>query len=543
MKQLFALITTLALLLCGTAFADTPEYLNLDSTMPIVEDGNKITLKIAALQGDTWTAKPEDHYLWAFIEKYCNIDLDVTYYKTGSWDEQKSLLFLSDTLPDIIFGANFSPADLVKYGQFEGVLYPMEDLIREYAPLISDYADEHPEMLANSTTPDGHVYALPRVDRDNVDVNTVRAFIHESWLKEQGVEMPKTLDELTDILKAFRDGDPNGNGDADEIPFLAKPDSGRVIVLTAMGINASDPVSFYATEDGKVTIGAMSENYVHYLEYMKMLFEEGLIDEDFYTMTDDEYNAKLSQNVAGLAVMSAPFVYMPEAEKYEQYQHIIPLTSAYNDTPVWPGITGIQTGVFAICRDTKYPEVCIRLANLFFEENINLLAFAGPQASENLEPQYPVEGWEPVYAKLVDGAIVFETSTGEDLGTYIFNHVGNMNQVGPAYMQDEANALVGYDAPLGPQEMHWRNSMRENAVPYERLKLPTLFLDEASIDRANELRTPIEDYINTMEAKFIMGTTPLEEIDTFYATLEGLHIDEYISLYQTAYDSYLVNEQ
>ena len=34
--------------------------------------------------------------------------------------------------------------------------------------------------------------------------------------------MPDSLDGFVDLLRAFRDGDPNGNGKADEIPFSVR---------------------------------------------------------------------------------------------------------------------------------------------------------------------------------------------------------------------------------------------------------------------------------------------------------------------------------
>ncbi|MBQ3078739.1 MAG: extracellular solute-binding protein [Clostridia bacterium] len=541
--RFLALVTALVMLFCLPVMAETLEYLNTDGAMPIVKDGYDITIEIAAVQGDSWTAKPEDHYIWAFIEKYCNVDLDVKYYKQGSWEEQRSLIFLGDDQPDIIINGSFDNADLVRYGQVEGMLLPMEDLIKEHAPLIAKYGEEHPELYSETLTPDGHMYAIPTIGRSDLDVNGSRVFINQQWMDNLGLEMPTTLDELTEVLMAFKNDDPNGNGEADEIPFLAYPDRGRIAIMTALGMNHGDAYSLYATLDGRVTVGAAEENYVHYLEYMKMLLDEGLLDEDFYTMTIEEFNAKLSRNVVGLAMMDAPFVYMPAPEQYQQYQSLVPLVSDYNDTQIWPMLNSITNGTFVICRDTEYPEVCIRIANVFFEKDINLLAFVGPQASAYLEAQWPVEGWEASWVEEVDGAQVYTTPDGTDLWTYLNSRVGLAIQIGPAYTQDEANATIGIDVPLADHEMFWRNSMRANVSAHMRLQLPNLFLSEDELNRANELRVPIEDYISNMEAKFIMGDADLSTFDAFQEELKALGIEEYLELYQTAYDAYLENSK
>ena len=66
-----------------------------------------------------------------------------------------------------------------------------------------------------------------------------------------------------------------------------------------------------------------------------------------------------------------------------------------------------------------------------------------------------------------------------------------------------------HDARMPENELIWRESMQANVAPYEKQPLPTLFLDVETLERANELITPINDYIETMEAKFIMGNEPL----------------------------------
>ena len=43
--------------------------------------------------------------------------------------------------------------------------------------------------------------------------------INTTWLERLGLEMPETLEEFANVLRAFRDQDPNGNGIQDEIPF------------------------------------------------------------------------------------------------------------------------------------------------------------------------------------------------------------------------------------------------------------------------------------------------------------------------------------
>ena len=46
--------------------------------------------------------------------------------------------------------------------------------------------------------------------------------INKAWLDKLGLQVPTTWDELENVLKAFKTQDPNGNGQADEIPMNIK---------------------------------------------------------------------------------------------------------------------------------------------------------------------------------------------------------------------------------------------------------------------------------------------------------------------------------
>ena len=46
-----------------------------------------------------------------------------------------------------------------------------------------------------------------------------KLWIYQPWLDALGLEMPTTTDEFEQVLLAFKEQDPNGNGQADEIPL------------------------------------------------------------------------------------------------------------------------------------------------------------------------------------------------------------------------------------------------------------------------------------------------------------------------------------
>ena len=96
----------------------------------------------------------------------------------------------------------------------QDVFIPTEELIDNYMPKYKELLESKEEYRLEATAPDGHIYGFPYIEEMFGLVLTPGPFeINADWLKQVGKEMPTTVDEWVDCLKAFRDaGDLNGNG-------------------------------------------------------------------------------------------------------------------------------------------------------------------------------------------------------------------------------------------------------------------------------------------------------------------------------------------
>lgn len=106
------------------------------------------------------------------------------------------------------------------YGQ-QGVFLSLNDLIKKQGYYINQMFDENPEYKEVITAPDGNIYAIPEVNECYHCSLSVKLWIYKPWLEKLDLKMPQTIEEFHQVLKAFKELDPNGNGKQDEIP-LAK---------------------------------------------------------------------------------------------------------------------------------------------------------------------------------------------------------------------------------------------------------------------------------------------------------------------------------
>lgn len=71
------------------------------------------------------------------------------------------------------------------------------------------------------TMSDGKIYALPYVEKCVHCENSSKMWVNKRWLDNLNMEIPTTVEEFENMLIAFKEQDPNGNGIADEIPMLS----------------------------------------------------------------------------------------------------------------------------------------------------------------------------------------------------------------------------------------------------------------------------------------------------------------------------------
>jgi len=125
----------------------------------------------------------------------------------------------------------------------------------------------------------GGVYGSCRIMDNPTDVVYTEAHVNVEWLEKLGLEKPTTIDELYNVLVAFRDRDPNGNGKKDEIPLMGLTRTlGRGVdhyIINAFIQYAS--ARKVMIEDGKAFTYHTQDEYRQALIFMNKLVKEGLL--------------------------------------------------------------------------------------------------------------------------------------------------------------------------------------------------------------------------------------------------------------------------
>src|SRR5699024_6640472 len=125
-------------------------------------------------------------------------------------------------------------------------------------------------------------------------------WINVEWLEELGLEMPTTTDELKEVLIAFRDNDPAGDGETIPMSFIINDgdrDPGFLFGSFGLGDNYDHTV---VNNDGEVILTAADEGYIEAIEFMNELYDEYLIDIESFEHDWPAYLAKGQEGRYGL---------------------------------------------------------------------------------------------------------------------------------------------------------------------------------------------------------------------------------------------------
>lgn len=539
MKQTWRLLVTLMLFItimaaCGSDEETQKRDANAQKAaeaevnkegFPIVDEEIQLTMMAPGNGIEEWGNM---ELLKDYTEK-TNIQFKYVTPPASDFQTKLNLAFTSGDIGDIIYGAgtdNLTPGMEVDYGE-QGVLIPLEELIEEYAPNLKKLLEERPDIKKSITTVDGHIYSLPMVsDETTAQWYTGPLWYNGKWLEALGVEeLPKTTDEFYELLKRFKEEDPNGNGQADEIPLLdVKMESSRPWLLAAFGIKEWG----IEENNGKVRYAPMEEAYKEYLTYMHKLYEEGLLDSETFSQSDEQKKAKGQDSRIGVFPDWYSFFTTGEPEEGAVGNPMFyPLTNDDSREPVIPLGHGMSRGAFSISESNPNPEASIRWIDYFYsKEGFEYL---------NMGPEGHLWEWEDEEEgtkQKLDTPEGYESS--EDYRGSLTPDYG----ITTPSLRNDLDSL-GEDTQF---EQFIKEETAEKIEPFGEIGYPLVYLTKEEQKEVNNIEVDLNSYVEQMEAKFITGVEPLSNWDNYVDTIEKMNIKRYVEIYQDAYNRWKEND-
>ena len=300
-------------------------------TAAALADGEPVELTICTMRRttDITSSYSEKHWVQA-LEKACNVKIKWIELLEGQTDEQLTALLAGD-LPDVFWAGKIMKDSIIS--QNTSLWRPLtEEEIRTYVPNLANFLDENVDGWLNFITyPDGNIYGLAG-GKMHSTMHTTQGipYINTQWLERLGLEKPTTMEELKQVLIAFRDQDANGNGDPnDEIPFDFCDSFNKTQLINcaaSWGLPMYNGGNvFYDFDDAGNVVGAVdTDAYRSFLEFFYELGQEKLINLEGFSQSYDQFTANCNADRVGFFWGWGPCNYITDSDLFLQFEAMVP---------------------------------------------------------------------------------------------------------------------------------------------------------------------------------------------------------------------------
>ncbi len=509
---------------------------------PIVKE--PITLTILLVQ-TTGVSDYETNAFTQWLEEKTNIQLnfDVAPMAQSENRQKLNLVLASGKLPDIIM--NFGiPLDQQQTMADQGLIIPLDDLIEKYGVEFKQVMKEYPQTKETFSLADGKMYSMPHINDCYHCSLSQKAWIYKPWLDKLGLEIPTTTDELEQVLLAFKNDDPNGNGIADEIPWSGAQTGSWHAALDQFIMNAFvynsglGTVNHMFVEDGKVKMAYAEPGWKEGIIYLNKLYKQGLIDPEIFTndMTKHKGLGEYPDTaIMGFTQAGWPGMFIDwmtgTSNRWAEYVPVAPLKgpSGLQQSPMTPyGFGG--TGAALITKDCKYPEAAFRLIDLMYSYEATMRSVYGR----------PGEEW-------VDADPGAESITGEGTPRYNVTVAWSeqeqsitWQQAAPTFRSTQFRLEWQQFNPADPLERYLYQWSRDLYAPYGKpeKEVPPLVFTSDQSKELGTLNAALSAYSDEMYAAFVTGQRDVnKEWDQYLADLKTNGLDRFLQIYQEAYDA------
>ena len=494
-------------------------------------------------------AEPNNRTIFKRLEEATNVHVTWKAIQSDQWGDKIALEMSNiKTLPEFVFNAQFGDTDLLKYAK-QGIIINVEEYIDKYMPNLCKVFEQAPEYRTMCTDENGHIWALPWIEQLGYEKTAIQTvgnmpFINVAWLEFLGLDMPKTTDDLENVLLAFRDNaaalKAEFNIDGDIIPLACIIGGGNedcTILCNGFGEGYGDPDSgkhIVVTEDAKVISAATTEGWRKGVEWLHKLYAEGLIDPDAFTQEWSTYVAKgksgrygvcFSWDVANIAQVSmddliAGKSWVPLPALTADVRNVTPCNGAFT--------SGFDRGRCVVTALCKNPElVCSWIDQMY----------APMQSPQNNWGTYGED----------DEFDIFEMSTNEN-GDPMLKHtwLGDASPVEVREAESVNGPLAILDSYYGvyvtlPDDAAYRlNWIKDVYTPdmNNDYCYPNVFMNADDNKQCSNLSADLSKCVNTAKSDWVMNGFTDADWEKFQNDLKAYGLDEYLAIHQKYLDAY-----
>ncbi|MEK5442729.1 MULTISPECIES: extracellular solute-binding protein [unclassified Fredinandcohnia] len=226
------------------------------------------------------------------LEEKTDMKLDFQFVPYNNYKEKVNALFGSGSFPDSVV------LDLDMLTQYHEAI--QDGQFWEIGPYLDEFENlsKMKKDILENTKVDGKLYMV----YEGKPLSRQGMIYRKDWAEKLGLSAPKNIDEFYEMLRAFTEEDPDGNGKDDTIGLTDRNE----LIFGAFKTVASwfhTPTNF-GVDNGEIKPEFMFPEYMKTLDFFRDLHEKGYINKDFPVTSKADQQGLLKSGKAGVYVGS-----------------------------------------------------------------------------------------------------------------------------------------------------------------------------------------------------------------------------------------------
>lgn len=505
-----------------------------------------------------WDVSGLDHWydaLWVKeLESRLNVKFEfISVNSTDNYDNVVNLNIAGGDYPDIISWnwSNYSGGieAAIEDGLVQAfTMTELQEKVPNYYNLIAN--NEYINRALVLT--DGTIAAFCHVEESTARNAYSGYAIRKDWLDRLNLEVPTTIDELHDVLAAFKAQDANGNGDPnDELPMSDRVSLNLIKELgSAWGLIYNYPQ--LDPETGKVTYWTEindGQNFRDFTMTMRKWYAEGLIDPSFTSNTQTEINSQVTSDIQGFwhtntnrfpgyytllkntvasyadsenvklePLPRFPYQYAKEGTEAKRYTQAVNLKN-------WAAAAEGNAITSAAVKAGKVDKILELFNYMYSEDGTTLISWG----VEGVSFDYDADGnkvWKDVVLNNEGGL------SSDTVMQYCIPTRGEF----PKIMDLEAWMTVDCASEDGKRELDYNYGADKDLI------IPNILLTGEDAETYTMIMNDVNTAIAETFLSVIIGNKDEGAIDELFKTIDNMGIKQALDIYTKVYENYLNKE-
>lgn len=460
---------------------------------------------------------------YSAMEDATGVHLDWTLYSEATWNEQFNLLMASNDWPDLFdCGVTSRYATGVSGLLEDDVVVELSGYLEEYAPDYLRLLNENQGFSSSIVQQGGEIVEFATAMSSFQDQGMM---IRQDWLDALNLDVPETVDELTEVLKAFK------NEYDLSMPLMVQSglDTGLTYTYNVDRRGFSNAGMGWVVENGTVKCTFDTDGFRDYLALLSDYYAQGLFDDNFVNISN-ELNTIDSTYLDGkCGVFFTGVAALAESQKANAADPNFQLTALADikvnaDDPN-SGVSEISyTGINSISISTQCsdPEAAMMFCNYFYTEEGQMLANWGIEGET-----YTLVDGQPQYTDLV--------KNDTECFMYMMTMTRYALQWAPTVFDSNVSSASYDQGQKAAMEMWTEGREAYLLIP----KNATSNEDEQEIE--NLYGSDVATYLWENIFKIVTNQQSVDSYDQVIETANGMGLTELTASKQSCYDRYMAS--